>query len=200
MGAKMIVTSQYYRPPSTPYTAWWKLETDGSDYSGNGYNLTTVGSVPFGVNGGYASAGQFNDSNYFSVPSTVVSLIQASSNWYVEFDIYPTDWSNYNTVINFGTNDFMGINSGAGTALWNDGNGPGGFFVSLSTIPLNNWTTVKFSWNGTTRKVYLNGILNNSSISNGAILGALTSDIGHHTSFGNLYLRGYLKQFKIFIN
>ena len=51
-------------------TAYYGLTQDGADWMGNGYDLTRVGTIPFGANG----AGPFSTANRFTGPSSLYSV------------------------------------------------------------------------------------------------------------------------------
>ena len=178
-------------PPPNPYLGQYLLDANALDSSDNDYNLTTTGSVSFSNVGGFDCAGPFSVGNYFSTPAALVTALNASNNWEIQCDVQFSNFGIFNTIIDVGYNDFFGSETGSGLMVWNDDNGPGGYFTGSTFLSLNTWYNVKFTWDGTTRKIYINGVLDGSSVSNGQTSGA-TCLIGEHAAVG-LPLPGYLR-------
>lgn len=171
---------------------WWTFDggtisgTSMVDRSGSGNTATLVSTPAFGL----GKIGQAFDldgtSRYATVPSGLNSLITGNeisiSAW-----VYPKSTMSCDTAImtqqytsgNYlrfaligGQNDFGGGSCGSGG---NQSIGAGfydsGWYgvTSSATLPLNKWTHVVGTFDGSNFRIYLNGVLDNTSAHSGSL-------------------------------
>lgn len=159
-------------PTSSGVLAWYPLDdTSGSDFSGNGYNLTLY-SFPPSVAGQITNALSFNGSSQncaYLDSGNHFAFSSGSSAFMVCCWIYPTTLSsgNYSRCIsrNYDNNGwYLGYQGGGVIAL------RGGSFIQTGGIPENAWTHIAVLYDGTnTMSVITNGILANSTSASGSI-------------------------------
>ncbi len=123
----------------------------------------------------YNKAASFNGtSSYIAVPDD--AELNPTTNITVEAWVYPKSYGTYGcgTILgkNWNSSYWFGFNCGGGTLRFYP---RGGTRVDgIAPIPLNKWTHVAASYDGTTTKLFINGIEDISSV-------AITGEIGVNT-------------------
>jgi hypothetical protein len=148
---------------------------DFSGNSSNGYvNLSTF--LPFGGymnDGGFALYNTTNSSIY--IPYSPIMNI---SNFTVSIWIYPYSNESSMSIVSrdvSGTQRafqfYINPSGTLGLILFNN-TANSATFSSNGIAPLNNWSFVSFTWDGTFVKIYINGILNKTGSFNGTLKGS----------------------------
>ena len=162
----VVVTAMV--PISNPLVAWWPLDVDGTDASGNGFDGTIIGSA-------VASDG--------ANPATIGSLdFDGASRIDVPFDsaLNPTDftvtlWANADTTAGFASpitsrDDVGGGTSTHGFIIYNDNGGlwnfwtgdgdPGWDTLAGDAVAIETWTHLAITYDSTTdtKTIYVNGV------------------------------------------
>ena len=144
--------------------------TTWTDMSGNGNNGTLTNSPTFSsANGGSIVFDGVDD--YVSIPNTVSIRPPNTSSW--NFWVYPTSLSGYRCIFgNFGTTQayiafhlsISTINLRIEAADNNGYPGTGGWVDSTTniTVPLNTYTNVSITYNGSNFSCYKNGSFSDS--------------------------------------
>ncbi|HZE56783.1 MAG TPA: Ig-like domain-containing protein [Chthoniobacterales bacterium] len=157
--------------PPGGMVSWWPGDGDATDIQ-SGNNGTLQGSVPFAP-GEVDQAFSFNGNpaNYVSVPNSASLELTTFT---IDAWIYPTtDAPVAQWILDKGPSS-GDANYALSLSKFPDGNHAeidfddasiGHQFVdSIGPIPLNTWTHVTGTYDGTTLKLYVNGILDNSEM------------------------------------
>ncbi|MDE1851197.1 MAG: hypothetical protein KGH69_00725 [Candidatus Micrarchaeota archaeon] len=184
-------------PVSNTVVGWWPLNGDSYDYSGNG-NDGTAADVVYGSSNQtllYSKNGfgiNFNSCSRIVLPSAA----RPTGAHTIEFWVYPKVWSLYRvmlggeigSVANGGVSMFSVSNNSIEYKIWNSVTSAG---LEHTAPPLNTWTFVTASWNGTSTanalKLYYNGQLVKSTT---GLTGPITWDsssfyVGEWANSGN---------------
>jgi hypothetical protein len=112
-----------------------------------------------------STAPQFSNALRFSgTPdyATLPSGVYFSGNFTIECWVYPTDFTNWGRIIDFGNgpaaqNVLLGytVNSTGRPGIYVQG----GLVTASTAIPLNQWTHVAATLNGTTATMYIDGVV-----------------------------------------
>ena len=169
---------------------WWRLEGNYNDESGNG-NDGTCTNCPTSI-----STGRFGAAYNFTTPISNITIVPTASLNRAKNDFAISIWVDPNAGYGFEDDDHIDIVSrwgpgGLNNAAYVLGLNSSGFvklFVyngtassrlsSLSTIPTGSWTHIVGTRDGTTLKIYINGMLDNS----------LTNAVATQSSTFNLVL------------
>lgn len=137
------------------------------DNSGNNNTGTCSGNgcPTMGVTGKFGSGGSFNGTNFVTINDNS-SLDVGQGTWSAW--IYPTSFSDhaYHAVIAkaYTTAYWFGLYNTTGRIqLWVAGM-PN---ISTGSVNLNKWSLISATWDGSTIKYYINGVLDSSSIQAG---------------------------------
>ena len=194
---------------SNGLVGYWKFdETSGAtstDSSGNGNNGTWVGTSNHWTTGKIGGAGQFSGS-VDSVWVTGASKLNITgpitfSVWINTNSTYPSnygmlfegsDLNSYLTVSDGNIN--LSLSVGGIRYTLNSWIGGG------SGIPVNTWSYAAATWDGSTMKIYVNGVLRNSG---GPYAGALSITtgsmaIGQYAGANTYYFNGLIDDARIY--
>lgn len=146
--------------------AWYPLNGDTKDYSGNAYNLTNNGATS-NASGKIGSCYEFTS----NVPMNYVGWMFPKGDILKDFTasawIYPTETPTqhgYN-IISFGGNSMIRFRLTTDNSLWVLWGGDGSDycnFVSDNKISLNTWTHVTYRLRNGIMSLYINGKLDKS--------------------------------------
>jgi hypothetical protein len=131
-----------------------------NDISGNSYTAALTNSPAYStLNGGYFT---FDGSNDYAPISTIPATFWTGGSWSVEFCIYsnnPTS-GDYGILGTDGQVHFLIRGGSACLGLYNND------VSSTFQIPTNSWTHIVFAYRADNydKQIYINGVLNNSSI------------------------------------
>ena len=186
--------------------AWYKLDGNANDSSGNGLN-GTASNVSW-VNGKIGQAGSFNNSSINLGRDSRLNLVNSGSiSIWIKPDIafpststsnsfrsiigkvssggtgqqsYFIDWygSNSSNILRFGLGDSSGLTA-----------------ATTSFNPNQDWAHICATWNGTTMKLFVNGSLS-SSVNQNRIMQVLNVDLRIGAFFTNW--SGLIDDVKIF--
>lgn len=140
---------------------------DVIDYSVNGLDGTSNGSVAIAA-GQVCSASSFNgdNTNYIEVADN--ALLNNFTAMTVTAWVFPTSFTAWGTVVMKTTSDSW--NDGWGLASYRNGGATVRFFVNGFNVrtaavsaPINQWTHITGSYDGTTARIYVNGVLSGTS-------------------------------------
>ena len=191
-------------PLNGPATSW--LTDTTQDTSGNGNTGTLVGmsTTSSPVAGKIGQALQFNGSNQCIISYPGPS-VQAQNKITLAGWIYPKSFANYNALMyTSGNNNGWWLqtlppgDTGAGYVRF----GAGGSYVnSASVIPLNQWSFLTGTFDGTNYKLYINGVLNNTAsaaatISDSGIIKVIGDN--SYNCAGGQEVNGYLDDLRIY--
>ncbi|MFP3289114.1 MAG: LamG domain-containing protein [Candidatus Micrarchaeota archaeon] len=179
--------------------AWYPLDYNANDYSGNGNNGALYGNLNFLKNNPITESGNYSNvtfatfnptgstssAAYINVPT--INPINYTSFSYFAW-IYPTSAESYSRVIatSAGDNGAIEVATGGSTQIMINGYNTGGWLGINSYFPLNTWNFVGATYNGSAYNVYLNGKLVWSK-NVGTLLGHATPgnlQIGLTTAYG----------------
>lgn len=167
------------------------------------YTLSNVDTV-IGIDGKYTASALFNGTSSYVKLEPFVDLNFGSEDFDIEFEIFPTDGSNDVQPIYcggdvkfymYGNNFGSGFNNRISMSL-TDSSTP--IIKSISQLYFDKWTFVRITRDGTSLKLYLDGVLDNTFI--------LTNETFNFGNSGNIfigkdtgtnYFKGYVSTFKL---
>lgn len=167
------------------------------------YTLSNVDTV-IGIDGKYTASALFNGTSSYVKLEPFVDLNFGSEDFDIEFEIFPTDGSNNVQPIYcggdvkfymYGNNFGSGFNNRISMSL-TDSSTP--IIKSISQLYFDKWTFVRITRDGTSLKLYLDGVLDNTFI--------LTNETFNFGNSGNIfigkdtgtnYFKGYVSTFKL---
>jgi hypothetical protein len=160
-GQKMVRARFASSVPIPPgIVAFWRGETDASDliggYGGTFYAGTSTTTPSVTISGKVGGAFTFNGTVHVRVPdSAALKPTQMTA----EVWVFPTAPTGYNTVIARGsstnTDDtwYLGVTSGT-PQFYSHGST---LLEAPSAIPMNQWTHLAMSFDGSIKRLYVNG-------------------------------------------
>lgn len=157
--------------------AWWPLDTDANDASGNGHHGTVVnGTVNFGFGGANAntgSAAEFPNDGHITVPFATAlnpgtQTPNGSGSYTIALWARSTDNAGFNSPLSNREDNGTTVNGqiiyNNSTGVWSSwagNNGPPGSWNALDgpAVPLNTWQHVAVTYDSgtTTRKMFIDG-------------------------------------------
>ena len=175
------------------------------DSSTNNFTVTRNGNTTQGTNTPFSQAAGYW-SNYFNGTTDYLkntnpagAFVFGTSDFTVEYWIYPTSFSNNPSIIDSGT-------SSASTTRYSDYISSFGIFnvyfgaatyACATAINLNQWTHIAVTRSGTSLKVFTNGTQNGSTVTNSTnITDNVQYLIGAYVTPSN-YLTGYMSNVRI---
>ena len=181
--------------------AYYKLDSNANDSSGNGYN-GTASNITYG-NGRFNEAANFNGSSSYVTLSDSITTQMGNNNFSFSFWVYFNTLTQYDTPIAFQKNyRYLVDTATAGVVSFYDGTS---LSTPSSTIATGNWYNIVVTKSSTAgRKIYVNGSVAASDSSNTNAINEASSSgknlIGAYNSSGTYYyhLDGSIDQVRIF--
>ncbi len=187
-------------PPPNGLAAWYKAENDGNDSSGNGNNgNTSVTGFGQGFNGlALYQAG----AQYMTVPDiTSLSPSNITVDGWFRMTQIPASGNFYTLASKYG-GDFRGwilryrSDQTASFEVYRPSTGGA---ASSVTIPLNTWTHITGSYDGSTVKVYINGVLSGSgTFAGGYTPSTIPMQLGKASWTNGEYSYAHTDEFQIY--
>jgi hypothetical protein len=141
---------------------WWPFNGNANDISGGGYNGSIIGaSLTTGQNGQANGAYNFTASVNTITSSTIPAMqtTQTMSAW-IKPSATPSERYTIMEGITPSGAYYLSMNTDNSLQIyWYDTSNPGYHSSGASTIPLNVWTYVTSTWDGTNARLYVNGVL-----------------------------------------
>ncbi len=177
-GNEVTITGQNFRAKNSfiyvtdGLVGYWPMNSDtGStitDKSGNNFNGTAGGGVSDTT--GYISNGRsFNGTGYISVPSSAV--LNPPNAISMQAWIKPANFTNYMVIAGkfpWTTNYSYQLSTTPQGKLRVDISSVGGNsyinLVSDTTLSVNQWSNVAFTWDGSLIRMYINGVLDANTL------------------------------------
>ena len=154
------ISAQTCAPPPSGLVAWYPGEGNANDISGNNNNGTLQNGAGFAA-GYVGQAFSFDGNDDKVVVPHNSTLDPPSGQVTAEAWVNPSVLNNQGSIINKRTSGNVGYTlepTAAGTLLWYVVTSGGGFTVtSTNTLPLNTWTHVAGTYDGTALRIYING-------------------------------------------
>jgi len=197
----------------SPYPASLKLFIDAGNpasYSGTGTTVTDLigtqnGTLTNGVgysssNGGYFTFDGVNDYIDFGINNAIRPISAGTISTWVYVDSTEVEGAFYS---------FSNVTGYTGVDIWLDNSGYRSAVNGIATYQIVTnksantkgvWYYLTLSWNGTTLKAYLNGVLNTSVAQTVTIVNNITnsSKMGVYGSGTAGFLKGNISQLKIY--
>ena len=174
----------YYGSSSASTVAYYKLQSNANDSSGNGYNLTTTTNTTYSNTTGKFGAGAICTSSsvlYLAAATPAIQNTGTMSMW-VYITAYPTS-GNYFALISqsSNTNNYyleFRINSSGYIQLINQSSSTISYLSTKALIPLSKWTHVLVTYNLATPtcSFYMNGAFMDSPTVSGTFITIGTLD------------------------
>jgi hypothetical protein len=200
LSAPVSATTPSAPPPSSPVAAYSFSEGTGTtagDTSGYG-NTGTIGNATWTVAGKYGSALVFNGSSArVTIPHS--ASLALTTGMTLEAWVYPTNVSAaWRDVIMKGSDEYYLVATSSSGPPAVAGSNLGGALIGSSALPANTWSHLAGTYDGTTLRLYVNGVQVASRAQTGSI--ATTTNplqIGGDSSFGQ-YFQGTIDEFRIY--
>ena len=200
LSAPVSATTPAAPPPSAPVAAYSFSEgtgTTGGDASGYG-NTGTVSNTTWTTSGKYGSALVFNGSSArVTIPHS--ASLALTTGMTLEAWVYPTNVSAaWRDVIMKGSDEYyLEATSSSGPPAV-AGSNLGGSLIGSAALPINTWSHLAGTYDGTTLRLYVNGVQVASRAQTGSI--ATTTNplqIGGDSFFGQ-YFQGTIDEVRIY--
>ena len=186
------------RPPDNEngLVGWWTYD-DGTatDFSGNQNNGAPSSPAPYPADGKIGGALKFvaASSTFFTVTNGALFGTGAGQKFTLALWFNPTTISNYDTF--FITGEASGANSAFILGLFSTA----AYYIDTwttdyepaATIPLGQWTHVAVTADGTSFRLYHNGLLINTTAKNPSFISA-TTYLGQTGQFGGRIFNGVM--------
>jgi len=181
--------------------AYYPLDHDVKDYSGNGYHGTNNG-VTF-VSGKVNNAGDFENANndYMTIPDLKLFSSISYSVWIKLRSLPSVTGEEYNlTDLSDGTARFVVFTASdkINVRITNDA---GNSVTSIydTALSIDTWYHIVFVWDGTTQYLYINNNLVDSDNQNGTLdLSNLTRNNIGYFAIGSNHYDGQMDEFRIY--
>jgi hypothetical protein len=170
-GAALPATAQVCVPPPAGLVSWWPGDGNANDIKGSN-NGTLVNSATFAA-GMVGQAFSFNGSNYVEVPDAPNLDFGPNSPMSIDMWVFRTSTAN--------PMHFIGKRSGCTNISYQmvldsngvDFNSDSGIASSHQDLPMNAWTHLAGTFDGTTFRIYVNGFLAGTGT---GTMGPITTD------------------------
>lgn len=207
-GANYSYQSSDYNRDMNGLVAYYKFNSKNGavidDAAGHDNNGTLTNGADTNALGLWDSnAGYFNGANGYVQTSSVTNIPVGDSNWTVGAWVKPTSFypaTNYNCIISWGSEAskqlmFIGLKYANGNIQvshwasdWDTG----------VAVPLNNWSHIVVTYNGSKEMVFLNGqYVAQRDLSNLNIIETQHVTIGKHDNVDNHYFNGSIDEVAI---
>lgn len=185
--------------------AWYPLNGDTNDYSGNNFHLSNSNNIHISDNGKIGKTYNFNTGK----PLIYAGAIAPSNSEYENFTatawIYPTEYptAHGNNIFSFGGNSVIRARLQPNKKMWVlwGGNELTGYsnMESVQTVPLNKWTHVAFRLKNGKMSIYINGIKDSevSSIKN-IIMNLSSFLVGNYNAISTEAWKGCINDVRIY--
>jgi len=168
------------------------LETVGSAQISTSVKKYGTGSLAFDGTGGYLSVPMSQGFNFGSGDFTVEFWLYAASVNSVGVCAFPSNSSNYASVLVYGSGTTtLALYSSSAGSSWDVANG-----VTMGTITANSWNHVAVCRQGTSIRLFVNGVLGNTVTYSGSFTGTYTNSFIGDTPL-NSPLNGYIDDVRI---
>jgi hypothetical protein len=181
--------------PTTGLVGYWPFCGNANDESGNANNGTVNGAAlttdRFGNDNSAYSFDGVNDYIVVNNNSSLCPSVYSISAWVKPVGYYLNGQDDANYILGKGTDFNQGhyslhYKSISRKSRASIGIGSSGLYVdSNSNVNQNNWIHLLSTWDGNTLKIYVNGILENSIVSNGITQGVNSEDLFFGTMANN---------------
>lgn len=169
-------------------TAWNDLSSNGN----NGALSSTSGIVYGSANGGYLS---FDGSSYVTCGDSA-SLKSPSTEFTSVTIVYPTNWSTgvWQTILSKGDNSYRVQNKNNNYSFNFGTSGISDTDTGSNTfIQPNNWYINSCVYNGTSKKIYINNVLDKTQTVTGSLPASnFNLYIGSNAQTGSRFYTGYI--------
>jgi hypothetical protein len=172
------------------------------DSSGNGNNGAISG-ASWSVSGRFGGALSFDGSNdIVNVPDS--GSLDLSAGMTLEAWIHPLELSSWRTLLAKETSGgivySLFANSSSGRPVGEMRNASGSFFDSVgpAQLPINAWTHLAVTYDGSTLRMYVNGVLVNSESASGSIQASSSPFRIGGTSIWGEYFRGLIDEVRVY--
>lgn len=170
----LLISQGIYTPHVGGLLAYWKLNQKVTDSTTNHNNGTPQNGATIDTNGKLSNAANFNGSSscIYAPYNSKLSVSNLTLNAWVNPESYP-GWAEIvgKGNVSFGPYALQLSTSGTGTIrfTYNQQN-PWTYFVdSTNTIPLNQWSFVTLTYDGSKARFYINGNLDSEHTLNVAL-------------------------------
>ncbi len=165
-----------------------------TDLSTAGNNLTAVGSVSCSAPPPCSSEkmyGAWDDSNNFTGPAGLRSALQtaSSSQYAIEAYVYPVSLANAPVIVSANSFGLICEFTAIGMIRYYTS---GGDNNSLSgTVAVNNCYLVRWQYDGTNKKIFVNGVQVMTAVADGSIASVTSISVGILDGLGGFGFNGY---------
>ncbi|MCB1584475.1 MAG: hypothetical protein KDI92_15570 [Xanthomonadales bacterium] len=181
--------------------AFFPFEGNGNDLSGNGNHAQEYGGVSY-VTGIQGQAVNFDGvDDFFITPS----YFNTWNNWTFSVFVYLEDFNNHYMILErerIGSyNDFdLYVQASTGLIYSESDNADDSNTVSLNPININSWNHIAVTYDGISKKIYINGILDVSEPVQNALISVVEPIlIGKHANTNSpLYFKGLIDEVMVF--
>jgi hypothetical protein len=193
--------------PCLPPIIEWKLDEANGSTANDTSGHSVAGTLGSGTSAPLWTTGKIGSALNFSTPGQVVTASTSNlpSNTFTQSAwIYPTSYTgsgnnnDRNTII-YANDKYLQLQNDQKIGVYISGLTAPGYHTSISSIPLNQWTHVAYSWNGSTIIIYINGIID-KTIPNTGNASLVMSDfrIGYQTAAYERQFDGKVDQVKVY--
>ncbi|MEZ5471694.1 MAG: CARDB domain-containing protein [Marinicella sp.] len=181
--------------------AFFPFEGNGNDLSGNGNHAQEYGGVSY-VTGIQGQAVNFDGvDDFFITPN----YFDTWNNWTFSVFVYLEDFNNHYMILErerIGSyNDFdLYVQASTGLIYSESDNADDSNTVSLNPININSWNHIAVTYDGISKKIYINGILDVSEPVQNALISVVEPIlIGKHANTNSpLYFKGLIDEVMVF--
>ena len=173
---------------------YWPLNGNAEDYSGNGNDGTVTGAV---VSGGLKDLAY--DFNYTTDKIEIGAIGNLSNNFTISCIFNSNNIANSQNMISRNGPYFLGIRS---SKIWGGvyAGGSWSWPAGGAALASDTWYHACLTYDGVNAKIYVNGVLQNSTAQSGIVNSNGTLRLGYTTGGANAPMDGKISSVKIFNN